>query len=386
MKKSYLYYLLLLMPFIDVLTSIASYNNVFSIGIIVRIILISYSLYYIIKNKLLDKRLFIISFIYVLILFLYYLFISHDNLIMEFSNLLKIFYLPIILLLFINNNDRDINDSLLTKILFIYLLLYLLPYPFKLGHNINEIYPNKDLYLSYFYYGNEIVNVFIILIIKVNLYLIKNKSKYIYLFLVLIIFTTILLSTKTFIISMIIFIIYLIFKYFNKIFSKYKKVFLLGVIIFGCGLIYIIPKTSLYNNIITTLDYYHINNISELITINNIDNVIYSKRLSFVSDLNNQYINSSYMDILMGIGRTDFMKNTEIDIFDIFYSIGIIGVIIYFIWIIYVLKRCKLNKDTKFIFILLFIISLFSGHVLVSPMVTTYIGVLGSRYLNENMD
>ena len=88
----------------------------------------------------------------------------------------------------------------------------------------------------------------------------------------------------------------------------------------------------------------------------------------------------------MGIGRTDFMKNTEIDIFDIFYSIGIIGVIIYFIWMIYVLKRCKLNKDTKFIYILLFIISLFSGHVLVSPMVTTYIGVLGSRYLNENMD
>ena len=104
------------------------------------------------------------------------------------------------------------------------------------------------------------------------------------------------------------------------------------------------------------------------------------------TDLNNQYINSSYMDILMGIGRTDFIKNTEIDIFDIFYSIGIIGVIIYFIWMIYVLKRCKLNKDTKFIYILLFIISLFSGHVLISPMVTTYIGVLGSRYLNENMD
>jgi hypothetical protein len=68
------------------------------------------------------------------------------------------------------------------------------------------------------------------------------------------------------------------------------------------------------------------------------------------------------------------IKDVEIDIMDILYSIGVLGFVVYIFT--YGKSVFKLNGIYKFTFILLFIISLFSGHILIKPMVATFMALL----------
>ena len=101
-------------------------------------------------------------------------------------------------------------------------------------------------------------------------------------------------------------------------------------------------------------------------------------RLTFLENVAILYKDSSLSGKLFGIGRTTLLntKDVEIDIFDIFFSIGMVGFIIYLCYFGYVLTEVKIKGLPKFIFILLLVISLFSGHVLISPMVSTYLAML----------
>ena len=86
----------------------------------------------------------------------------------------------------------------------------------------------------------------------------------------------------------------------------------------------------------------------------------------------------------MGIGKTTLIntKLIEIDIFDIFYSIGIIGFVIWILYMIKGMKNSKLNGIYKFTFILLIIISIFAGHILTSTNVSIYLALM--IILNKN--
>lgn len=381
MKKiSWLNIFIILLPFIDFWTSIATWNNSFSPGLLIKGIFLFYAIYYILKNKK-EKKIWLLLLSYGIIFLIYYFMKDKSLLKGEITNLIKIYYLPILILFFSSCKESKIKKSTLTIIYLEYLLLYLLPYPFHLGHNINEIYPNKYLYLSYFYVGNELANIFILLIPSVFVYLIEEKKKYIPFILILTILMLLLLGTKTTYLSMLIILIYFLFHYRTTILPKIKKqkIPIIGITIcIITSLIIWIPRSNLYNNIKTQLEFYEVNTLNELFTIENINNIIYSNRLYYLKNIHEKYKEANPKEKVMGIGRTAITqeKDIEIDIFDIFYSIGILGFIIYLIVFIYVLKNTNMNSETKFTFILLTVISLFTGHVLISPMTTSYLACI----------
>ena len=80
------------------------------------------------------------------------------------------------------------------------------------------------------------------------------------------------------------------------------------------------------------------------------------------------------------------MKDAEIDVFDIFYSIGILGFMIYLVFFVLVINKAKLKGIYAYLFWLLILISLFSGHVLLSPMTSSYLAIMVGINYNEGKE
>ncbi len=382
MKKRYLNYLLIFSPLLDFLTSIATWESIFSIGLVVKGIFLIYAIYFLLKyckNKTI-YFLFFILFLYAFLDLGYYCFKDVQVLKTEIVHLIKIYYLPILILYFSNN--KMIEKKTIVLLYYEFLILYLLPYPFNLGHNISEVYPNKNLYLSYFYVGNELSNIFVLLLPTVFSYLtLKKDYKLTLLTSVLTLFMLLLLGTKTMYLSVIIILCYFLYLYRKFVFAKIKKYFFIFLPIFFFVISLVIlwfPESSLFKNIKTSLEFYEVDSVRELFTFENIDNIIYSNRLDFLKNIHIHYKNSDSMEKIWGLGRSTILslKDIEIDLFDIFYSVGIIGFIIYLLVFIQILKMVKVKGVFKFTFVLLAIISLFTGHVLISPMTATYLACL----------
>ena len=392
MKKkdlSYIMYIfLLLFPFIDFVTGIATWEGWLSIGLLVKGLLLVYAVFYLFKHEYKRKPLWVLFFL-ILGYSIVYLSIHSEAFFTEVSNLIKIFYLPILILFFTYYKNPYLNKKFMTWLLLFYLLLYLVPYVFGLGHNISEVYPNKELYLSYFYIGNELANVFIILIPIAFSYLIMNKKSILLLFIFLVLFMLLLLGTKAMYLSMVFILVYFLWHYRKKIGtflkSHFKKV-LISIVVLLLAIGFYLPRSSLVQNIKTTLEYYEIETLMDMFSLERIDQVIYSNRLTFLHNVHQVYMDSSLSSKFFGLGRVQIeqIKDVEIDIFDIFYSIGIVGTLVYLGTFWYAIYSMKLKGLYLFVFCLLILISCFSGHVLISPMVSTYLALLGSVSKNEN--
>lgn len=382
MKKNYFIYFILFFPILDFLTSIATWNQWVSIGLIVKGIFLGYACYYILKYHS-NKKIwlfFLVLLFYGIGDLCYWYFKDSTAIFGEITNLFKIYYLPIFILFF---------SCYKTKIpLFVYfllflefLLLYLVPYPFHLGHNISEIYPNKHLYLSYFYVGNELSNIFILLLPISFVYLFSCHKKWIFITFFLTIFMLALLGTKTMYLSVVLILLYFIYVYRKKFTVFFHKHFSILFLFFSCFTIfsiYFVPRSSIYQNIKTSLDYYEVDSFSSFLTLENIDHIVFSNRLTFLENVHTTYLNSTLDTKIFGLGRVKInqIKDIEIDLFDIFYSIGILGFFFYVLFFSFVLKYVKIKSVNKFTFWLLCLISLFTGHVLISPMTSTYLALL----------
>jgi hypothetical protein len=202
----------------------------------------------------------------------------------------------------------------------------------------------------------------------------------------LVLLTYFQMGSKIVIISLILSIIFnLIITIKNdKNFNTKKLIYLLlSLIIIVTLLIIFIPKTNFYYNIVLHLNYLGINNLSDLFTYNTLNRFIFSDRLSFLSITNNYYINGSIIQKLFGLGSiinpyTDYIyiKSIEMDLFDIFYNIGIIGFIIYIIPLIKGFKEISKNSLIIFSAILAIVIAMLVGHTLLAPAVAIYIIII----------
>ncbi len=390
-KERIVYTFILLLPFIDFLTSIATWENFVPIGMIFKGLFLLYAVYYLFyKCENRKKHWFIIGLIvfYCLGSSIYWFITDKSILVREMIHLIKVFYLPILLLFFANYENQYFHKKTFFYLSLFFLFLYLLPYPFHLGHNMSEVYPNKNLYLSYFYIGNELANVFILLVPVAILYLLESKSKFFFLYMLCVLLMLLLLGTKTMYLSVFIILGYFLY-YFRKSFVRnFKKYWKIGILLFGCfflGILVWLPRSQFYQNIQTTFDFYDVHSFTDLFTLENVDHILYSNRLEFLWNIHEEYVNSSIGTKLMGLGRVRItsMKDIEIDIFDIFYSIGFIGFAVYFIVMVYVFGKLHLRGIYKFLFLLLFVISLFTGHVLISPMTASYFSLLVGINYNE---
>lgn len=374
----FLYFL----PFIDLLTSIATWESKASIGLILKglfVIITSIYLFYKNYKKKEYWYLYGIFIIYFLLYGNYLVFNKPNTIFIEFINVIKIFYFPFLVLFFSQCENKELSKKLFFYYSLCFLLMYLIPYPLGLGHNINEIYENKNLYLSYFYVGNELVNIFVLVLPIGFLYLKDKKRIYLLGYLILIFLMILLLGTKTMYLSFLFVIGYFLFKK-REMFKKYLVIILI--------LLLLLPQSSLYKNIKTSLEYYHIQKVSDLLTFQNIDNVIYSNRLSFAYNLHKNYQKEDISGKIFGMGRQKIMtmKDAEIDIFDIFYSIGILGLMIYLAFFAFVINKAKLKGIYAYLFWLLISISLFSGHVLLSPMTSSYLAIMVGINYNEGKE
>ena len=379
---------ILMQPFIDALTciQIKSNLNIMSISVIFRGLAFLAILIYLVLKK--DNRKSIFFFlVYFLLSIIYNILLTNNNINVEITNIFQIFYLPFFIIFFNNYDNKKINNDLVLKLYFIYLNLIIVPYFLGIGYSVSEFYKEKIGYLGLFYGGNEI-SAILICLLPISLKTLKDKKNIIkIIFLIELIMCTYLIGTKTLMLGVLIVFMYFFVLYlknnFNK-FSKLKKIFMITIpSILLILLVIILPFTPMFKNIITATKFFKVDS-NNLFSLYGLNKIVFSGRLGFLEKINDIFINSSILSIFMGIGETTLLntKLIEIDILDIFYSIGIIGFVIWFLYMIKGMKSVKLNGIYKFTFIFLIIISIFAGHILTSTNVSIYLALM--IILNRN--
>ena len=356
--------LLILQPIIDVITYFQIDNNssFLSISVIIRSIIMIVSFLYLFKYK--DERKFMIFFIIYTIINIMYTFHGGDISISGMYGFSIVFYYIILGHFFSKYKSDLINDRLITYIYLIYITLLV----------ISRLILGKISFNSV----NDISSILIGLSPIVLNYILKKKNYGLGLIIVTeLIISILILGTKTSFFGFIIVLLYFVFKYIIKHYkniSKKKLILIIAILVILIPIVgYIFVNSYAFERIMKNVnffkaykfDYYFINK------------VIFSSRLEFLVNLFNEYIGSSILLILFGFGKLlNDMKYVEIDIFDIFFRIGIIGFVYYMYLFIKLLSKNKLKNIYLFSFILFVCISLFQGHVFISTCVSIYPALL----------
>ena len=360
---------LVLQPFIDAITCIEIKSNIsfLSVSSIVRGIFFVIVITYLIREKI-NLKCTISFIIYFLLSILYNKLLTDNRLSVEIANIFQIFYLPFLIMFFNNYSNKYVNDKFILKLYF--------------------IYEEKIGYLGLFYGGNEISAILIGLLPTSINALIKNKNKIINIvFIVELLACTILVGTKTLMLGVIIVILYFSIKYLKNNFNSFsklkKRLTIIVPVIFFIVFIVVLPYTPMYKNIVTAAKFFNVD-FSNLFSMYGLNKIVFSGRLGFLSKVNNIFINSGILTLFLGLGKTIFSvtKLIEIDMFDIFYTIGIVGFSIWFIYMLISIRKVKLTGVYKLTFILLVMISLIAGHVLISTNVSIYLALM--VILNKN--
>ena len=378
---------LFIQPVIDIVTSIMiNYFNIsITLGMIFRILFMLFIIYfYLFVKKGISKfkLYYLLTILIFTVIYTISILINKGNnvLFSELSNYIKIIYF-IILITLIDKEDINIKLNDLVYLFIIYTTLILIPN--ILNISFNSYTQGKVGSVGLFNSGNEISAIISILTPFIIYYLFNKNNNYLKILLItLIVLTYFQMGSKIVIISLILSIIFNIIISFKKNKTNLLIIGISLLIIIILSII-IIPRTNFYYNIVLHLNYLGINNISDIFTYNFINRFIFSDRLSFLSITNSYFINSNIIEKLFGIGsiinpNTDYIyiKSIEMDLFDIFYYIGIIGFIIYLIPLIKNIKELSKNKIIIFSVILSLIIATLVGHTLVAPAVSIYVVIL----------
>ena len=338
-------------PFLDIITaiSIKKFNINLTIGSIVRLLFLVFCFIYLafINKEHKKKNIFfliIIGSYFIIYTGINFYYKDLTSTIYEIKNLLNTFYLPVVLIAFIEMFKQykiKFNLKHLVIIFSIYIFSIIIA---DITNTSFLSYSHSKLgSIGWFLSANAIGNILSFLLPIVIYYLIYKKNK---LFGSLLILSTLYvfatMGTKVPILSLGIILTTNFLYYFIKNVKekKYKNISLLVslFLIIIVSTILILPKTSFYKNIKIHMNYYKINNILEIFTdYDNINNLIFSERLTFLKNTNNAYKNASLPAKMFGIGYIENFNTTkestktiEIDYFEVFYRHGIVGFIIYF--------------------------------------------------------
>ncbi len=409
-KKNFFYFALMILPIIDVLTSINARFNTFhfSPGIIVRGIIFLISVLYILFSKNINKEMRKKAIIYFVIFLIYFSIfmlvrlndsIDKSHLISEIKFFFKFWYFPITLI-FLNNLDLD--KEKLNKALKVSTLLYAIGIFLPLVTNTYfESYsysPYKGV-VGWFYSANELGSL-----LSMNLILLYlNLDKKNILIMLLNIFTLVIIGTKVSLFSVIIITVsmFLIFhlttkKKSNKTKKPKKVKYSLIILIIS---VFLILFSSTARDVLERLNV-NKNNIIEtkLTGFGAVLDKLLSGRYTFLLDTLDQYKTESIAVKTFGLGFTynNHLTSIEMDTFDIMLRYGILGFIIYFAPLIYYLYvYIKDNKKTKPIpflicsigIILALLIATSCGHMVSAPTASIYVALcvalMSTKYTKE---
>ena len=388
---------ILLQPILDLITGfgIHIWKMDITIGIIIRMIfllVILYSVMFVYKKKqnwLYYGILIVYGLLYVLGIIL---FKDGVGLFSEIQGLCRVFYFPVLLIALYSIKDEiKISKMTLMVVLVTYLVCILVPNCLNLGFETYEI--TKAGTLGFFNSANEISGI-ISLLTPIMILIFVSSKKIIPAVIISCIYLYVILTigTKTPLLSLgiTIFFTYLWFIYNAVKVKKYKRIgiSLIALVLFTTALILILPKTTFYKNIETHLNYLKLDNVTEVFEDEKlVDHFIFSSRLKFMKERQQDYMDGNIYQKLFGIGYLNNQKEAkavEMDYFDIYYNHGIIGFILFFGiygYLFYLIMKEKKKLDFEqymlYISILLSIfLSFFTGHIITAPAVSILVTVL----------
>ncbi len=416
MKNNKLFfYLFLLLPLLDVITSLYTRNikGLMSPGLIIKgIILLVLTIYTLFITKSKYKK----TGIFVVILVLVYLIgyfvtkplnIHNPFILQEMKYLFRLVFFPLIfcnLLCFFdeNNFNKNFIKKAMLYTLGIYAFLLIIPIITKTAYNTYPV--DWKGYVGWFYAGNEIANI-MVLLLPYSLYLLdKNKYSFLAMYPLFAITMTIGTKVSTFgplIIAILASLLFILKK------NRRNAIICISIALF---LAILIPKSYAITNykiaysntekIEITIDE---ENKKEIDIINKkiskfydknqfngvLKNLLNGRDILLANTLSVYNDNKSIINRLFGIGfsNTKAINNSnvarlvEIDILDGYFHYGIIGLLIMIMPFLITIKYLiKLRKNISLfsiylIFTILLIcgISTFSGHVLAAPAVSIYL-------------
>ena len=396
---------ILIQPILDLSAGIL--QNILKINItissIIRLIFLIFCLYYtIVLNKTKEKKKSILLTTTILIYITLFALttIKYKDihaLTYELKNTINTFYLPIILIA-LKDMFTQYNIKIKTKTIICtymtYIILILIPNITNTGFQSYAI--SKLGSSGWFTSANAVGNILSILLPTMILYLLNNKNKTkTFLIIISILYVFLSIGTKVPILSLIICVITTLFFYIIKwIKNKEKKKLLiaaLATVFLILTTIIILPKTSFYKNIQIHKEYLGFKNYTEVFTnYKLLDHFVFSERLTFLNNTRKNYEKASIIEKAIGIGYIEnygtnkvSTKTIEIDYFEILFRNGIIGFIIFFTVLIpIIIKKIKEkektleNIETKLSIVLILLLSLFSGHILITPAVSIFVAII----------
>lgn len=409
-KTGYILYdLLLLMPFVDMITGYAfnlNMNGIITyIGQGYRIFIFLYMVCTLYCHKFSKKQLWLIIFTIFLFLLNLIQYIRFNGSVIEnFSYTLKLL-LPVYLIYSLSitsRYDKDIINRLLNVYSWIYPLSLVIPKILGIGFYISN-YAFESGYKGFYYANNELNVILMVLFVynfqKLydNIIVREKNSKDIHgingidftnlLKLFLIIFALLFIGSKTSILSLFIVCLAYLFKYEGL---KYKLKFILLLICLGLpGIPFIgFILNSQINNIISRIIYSY----NRYVEIEGFLSFLLSRRNLRIKPGFDFWYSDGYKGVLnfiLGIGKSTKCPNDgisanqfaliELDFFDCLFWFGIVTVcIIIVFYLSFFIKSLKVRDlfMEKVMFLFVFSFSMIAGHVMMSANSGTIFAII----------
>lgn len=416
-KEKLVYIIILLMPIIDLISSITSriLPNIPSLGVLFKglliLVIISYVLF-ISKSKYRKVSIyyFMTIFIYIIFYFIYKTDLLTINILTnELNYLFKFIYFPIVTFGLLNCfSEYKFDKNKLNKVMIIsfiaYITLIILPTLF----NVNfTSYSNSNYYgsVGWFYSANEVSTILLLMFPFIFTLLEKNKILTIILF-GFGLYAISLIGTKVTLFGIIIIMFLLTISSIikNKKFNTINNyilctLFVITILFMNNNYSAINMKSSLSQEEVTEIeniskeleDYYEENEL--LNKFKEIGSKLLSSRDVYALNTYKIYDNSydgSYILFGMGFSNTDRINNErvekliEIDFLDIIFHMGFIALLILAFPFIYVFIKVIKNRKEYSLSTILFLgftvlmclgISSVAGHVFIAPAVSLYIAI-----------
>lgn len=385
-KAAYIYILLLMiLPIMDSLNGLINgggNENGISLGIVYRIILVMIGLVYWCIYGISRKNFIYLTIVFsylILSVVLYYNYYATDYIILLFKLLLPILVTITLVTLY---KAKKISITVINKIMDFWTIVFpmTLFLAYFLGIGFSTYGDNSNLttesvgFKGLYYAQNDISYIIDILYLYIVGKLVKQINAFNVISFVLILLSSIIMGLKgNFLIIVGVTLFYLLKSEKNN--SSWGRKFVLLIMIISGAVAGVILFQNDLNKIIERWQYFYNNKNSLLsfITSTRSDRVI--PTFSWLKE----YLGIFGILVGSGYSYTEVIvpfKFVEMDFFDIFFQIGIIGILLIYG---YYLKLYLDNRKTNFYsgaFLLSFVISFLSGHVLETALSGVFLGVI----------
>ena len=312
-----------------------------------------------------DNRKMLIVFLVYFLLAISSYFMRSLNLYEELVNILKIFYLPIMMMFFAKYRNEYIDDRFILGTYFLYIITFVIMYIFK----VNKEYLNT-------------IGVILVGLLPITLNYVLEAKSYILkiVFGLALALSIYLISTKLIVIGVFLVTLCTLFgkykyEFIYNGFKKRLKIILIFLAFIGVFVL-LVRFSPFYVNVKNQIIGLNIHSFKDVYKLRTIDRFVFSGGITRVDNVMGPLLKHGYTNIMYGIGKTGIVKYTGIDIFDIFATTGLFGGVIFIIMFSFIHRKTELKKVYYFSYLVFVITSIFIGSVLIYPSISLLMSTL----------